>query len=163
MTWKSLAIAFVAGILAAGSAQAREVRYPASGTPAFVFQVPDDWNTRLDSSNNMIVGTADHSGGFSFSLIEYSESIETAAPIILKSAGAVGVTKLGPAHIGPCKGFDYFGTITNSTGAQISVHLVIVRVDSTHVATATLIGVLSSTQEQRKATQVVLEGAQIVP
>jgi hypothetical protein len=160
---KTLAIGLIAGFLAAGAAsEAREVRYPASGMPAFVFQIPDDWNTRLDSSNNMIVGAADHSSGFSFSLIEYEGDLEQAAVLVMKAAGAVGTSKLGPASIGSSKGYEYFATITNQTGANIGVHLIIVRVDPKHIATATLVATLTATKEQRQAAQTVLEGAHIL-
>jgi hypothetical protein len=161
MKRKIWAAALIAGLLAARTAEAREIRLPESGVPAMVVQVPDDWMNRPDGSN-LLVGAADHSASLAFSLAEYEGDLEHAAQAIMKEVGAVGISKLGPASIGAFTGSAYFSTIANKSGANVTVHLVIVRVDAKHIAAATLVETLSATMEQRQAAQQVLDNTRVV-
>ncbi len=153
------ALVLIAGLLSSNLADAKTVRFPEAGDPAFVLDMPDDWSAKLDEDGNMIVGAADHSSGFSFSIIEYSDSLDSAATLILKAAGAQAPSSGGSHSISGYPGSDYASTMKNDSGVNLNVHMVIVRLDANHIATATLIADVDATSDEMRAAEAVLSNA----
>jgi hypothetical protein len=137
--------------LCPAAVQAREVRYPETGAPSMTFSVPDDWETQLDSVGNMLVIPVDKSGGFSLTLAEYAGGLDDLATEVMTGAGADPAAKSGNDAISGFQGFDYESALVNKSGVRTLWHLVLVRIDPTHIASVMMITTESASPEQRAA------------
>ena len=156
MKLRSLALAFISVVLAATSAQAETLRLPSSGDPAFVVELPDGWMHRVDDAGNLILGAPDHSAGFSLSIVEYSGALDDAAVGVMKAAKAGPPQNLGPAQVSGYRGYIYDSTMANDAGVQLLLRCVLVKLDTTHVASMSMItGIDASAGEYIAARDVL--------
>ncbi len=142
-------------------AYAGDVRFPEQGNPAFTFHVPDDWSTRIDADGNMILTAGDHTSAFSLSLVEYEGALDDLATDALHVAKAVPPPRRDAASISGYGGYTYYSTMTNDSGAALSLKLIAVRVDGKHVATCTLITADGISQADLATAEAVLDSMKL--
>ena len=156
MRLRSLASAIVGAMLLATAAQAEAVRLPLSGDPAFIVDLPDGWMHRVDDSGNLILGSPDHSAGFSFSFFEFSGELDAAAAEVMKVAKADPPQNEGPIEVSGYRGYIYESAMANDSGIPLKVHCIMVRLDPTHVASMFMVSDVNASAEQYVAARDVL-------
>jgi len=150
-------------LLAVQPSVAKDMRFPESGDPAFSFQMPNDWTSRVDGDGNLLLTSGDRSTAFSLSHVVDSSSLDDIAN------GALGVAKADetrtrtPATISGFSGLSYTTTMKNDAGVKLRVKLVIVRIDKTHAASCTKIEAETSSAEQRRVADAVLASMKLTP
>lgn len=154
--WASLAV----GALCAG-AQAETVRFPESGTPAFVVQTPDGWTHKADDSNNVLLLSPDHASSFSLSMTPWDGA---AADLAVKALATTTAAKPQPTGKQALAGFDgdaFDTTMTNSSGEDVDIHLIAAKPDPGHVATVAVITIQNISADDRKDVQSILDNIDI--
>lgn len=141
---------------------AKDVRHPATGTPAYVFPVPDDWTTQDGGSDNLLVMDAKRSAVLVILVVPSDEPLDKIAKEALEVAHAAPATRKEPAAISSCAGFTWFTTLQNATGLTLSLEMTIVKIDDTHVASASLLLVPSVTAEQEATARHVRTGFALI-
>ena len=132
----TFAVAFGILLLAA-SASAESVRFPETGDPAFVIETPDGWTHKPDGDGNMLLVAGDTSASYSLTLSTYSDSLDALADAAMKVAGGEPPQKMGPTKVSGFRGYAYDSELANQAGVKINTHLVIVKLDASHVASMT--------------------------
>ena len=158
MKLRLLALAILSVLLVAKTAQAEAVRLPASGDPAFVVDLPDGWMHRVDDGGNLILGAPDHSAAFSLSIFEYSGALDDAAVGVMKAAKAGPPQNTGPAEVSSYRGYIYDSAIVNDAGVKFNLHCLMVKLDTAHVASLSMITGADDSPEEYAAARVVLNG-----
>lgn len=143
-------------------AEARELRHPARGNPAFTVQVPDDWTHEVDPDNNLIVVAKDSATSFVFTLGALHEKLELAAARILKAANATPPTGKMPASISGQQGFSFDSTMTTPNNPMLLLQMTIVRIGAKGFGSATKLQVHTNTAEQRQLAETVRQSIRIV-
>ena len=154
------------GLFAVQAAFAGDVRFPATGDPAFSFRMPDDWTAEEDDLNSLLLVSGDHSTSFSLLLDTSDEPLDDAildeiARVALKVAKADPAKSKKPASISGFPGFSYTTTTTNKAGVLIRLTLILVRIDATHLASCTMIEAANNSPAQRKSADAVLRNMTI--
>ena len=136
-----LAVAVLAFVGACGSpaptSPARTVRFPTTGAPAFVVDLPAGWATSTDKWNNFRIVADDGCCTVQLSMINdpatLGEPIEQQAADILKAAGAPPYTMRVYDALGglPAQTF-----ITKTSNGTSDLSVTIAQVDAGHLAVA---------------------------
>ncbi len=160
---KAFALGFILLCLtAASSAQARDIRFPESGYPAFTFTVPDDWTVTPDSDGNMIITAADKSVALSLSLGAAGESLDDIASAVFKAAEAAPPRRGEPISLSGFNGYVYYSTMSNSSGVHLNVKVNLVKTDATHFASCGLISADFTTPPQMDAGNSVMSSIAVI-
>ena len=147
----------------ASSVSAKDMRFPASGNPAFSFRMPDNWTSSIDPSGNLLLASANRSTGFSLTHAVSSASLDELANEALGIAKADETRARAPASISGFAGVSYTTTMKNEAGVKLRVKVVVVRIDKTHVASCTKIEAESNSAEDRKVAETVLQSMKLSP
>lgn len=129
-------------LLAASSAAAEDIRFPATGMPAFTMHTPDSWTSQKDGEGNVLLTSSDHTIVVVLTLVAYSGPFDVLAAEALKVAKATPVGAAEPAAIDGLKGSAYHASMTNPGGVKLNLKLIAVQVDAVHTFTCTLISAL---------------------
>jgi hypothetical protein len=149
------------GLVFAGAAEARELRHPAQGTPAFTLQVPDDWQHEVDPDKNLIVTSADASTSMVFTWGSFSGDLENAAKLMLKSAKATPPTGKTPIAISGQSGFSFDSTMKVES-KSMRLKMTIVRVGEKGFGSGTRIELDTNTPQQQQSADAVMRSVAIV-
>lgn len=149
------------GAAFADAAEARELRHPASGTPAFTLQVPDDWPYEVDPDKNLIVTSADASTSLVFTWGSFSGDLENAAKLMLKVANATPPTGKAPVSISGQAGYAFDSTMKVES-KSMRLNMTIVRVREKGFGSATRIELDTNSAQQRQRADAVMRSVAIV-
>lgn len=164
----SILVALYAVLFAAQPAVAKEVRFPATGTPAFSLRIPDDWTTDEGDDDSLLVASSDHSMGFTL-LLETSDkpvdddTLDEIATVALKVAKAAPPKRKEAASISGFPGFSYPSATTNDAGDVVRLTVYIIRIDKTLLALFSRIEAVGNSPAQRKIAEAVLRSMKIIP
>ena len=150
-----------AALLAAGSAHAESVRFPETGDPAFVIQTPDGWTHKPDGDGNMLLIAGDKTASYALTIGSYSGTLDALAAGAMKVAGANPPQQMGPTQISGFRGYMYDSDMTNAGGVHINVHLVVVKLDTAHMASITRLTIDGITAQGYTDANSVLANATI--
>lgn len=126
-------------VLAPLPASAKEIRHPETGLPAYVFTLPDEWTTQPAEQGNLILLSPTRTAVLVILLAKSNEPLDKIAKEGLETAPAVPDGRKEPVEISGCAGFTWYGTMKNAKDLTLNLEMSIVRVDSDHVASASLI------------------------
>jgi hypothetical protein len=135
----------VLGLTASGvsSARADAIRFPATGTPAYAFDLPSGWSATKDDYGNMRVAADDKESALLLSfIVDPSVATATAPEVaakIIKAAGAAPYTRSEPGSIAGIPGETFITTMSNDKGVVIDMRLVLVKLDSSHYASLAIL------------------------
>ena len=153
-----LAAAVSAFALAAAPAQAGVEHQPPTGTPAYEVDVPDGWQVTRDDQGNLYLLAADHSGGLVLNMVAdidtASISLDDLAAQSMVAAQAPPVSRKEPGSVGGISGMAYYSSIPEPSGA-VSLKLILVKVDASHVASEGRILNNSATADQAAAVDAL--------
>jgi len=138
------------GALAAAPALARDM-----GDPAFVFQMPDDWTSKIDEDGNLILNGGDHAEGFSLSHAKYEGDLDAFAAQVMDVAKGTLTGQKEAASIAQYSGTAYYATMTPSSGVDLKLKFVAVRIDPATIAAYTEILLSDATPAQTEAADAV--------
>lgn len=158
---KSLLLPLFALLFCAVAARAETVRLPATGTPAYSFNVPDGWIIVYDQYGNLRISAADKSSALLLSMIEdpavdTTPAAEVAAEII-KSSGAPPYTRTGSGRIAGLAADAFYTQLVNDKGVTLDFKLEIVKLDPTHYASQATLSVTDMTPAQTGALDALIE------
>lgn len=142
-------------VFGAGAVEARDMRFPGTGDPAFVFQMPDNWTSRVDDDGNLILNGADHGEGFSLSFAKFDGALDDFASQVMGVAKGTLTGEKEPASISQFSGTAYRATMTNTGGTDLKLKFVLVRTDAENVAAYTEILLSDATPQQIEAADAV--------
>ena len=131
----AVAFAFSAGPV---EAQTRTIRHPAAGSPAVVVEMPGDWTSSIDSSENLIIASANRHVAYSITVAAETRSAESVGREAMELAGGVGVTLQGAGAITPYAGSLFTGSLPMQ-GQTLSLRTVVVKPDAGHFVSVTLV------------------------
>ncbi len=130
-------------VLGISGARADSIRFPATGTPAYAFDLPTGWSSAQDNFGNMRVTADDRSSALLLSfIVDPSVATATAPEVavkIIKAAGAAPYTKSEPGSIAGIPGEAFITTMSNDRGVVIDMRLVLVKLDSSHYASLAIL------------------------
>ncbi len=164
----SILVALCAVLFAAQPAVAKEVRFPATGTPAFSLRIPDDWKTDEGDDYALILMSGDQSMGFTL-LLETSDTpvdddtLDEIATVALRVARAAPPKRRNIASMSGFPGFSYPSATTNDAGDVVSMTMYIIRIDKTHLGLLTRIEAVDNSPARRKIAEGVLQSIKIIP
>ena len=164
----SILVGLCAVLFTAQAAVAKDVRFPATGNPAFSFRMPDDWTTEEGDDDSLLVASGDHSMAFTL-LIETSNDpfdddiLDEIATVALKVAKAAPPKRKEAASISGFPGFSYPSATTNDAGAVVRLTLYLIRIDKTHLALFSRIEAADNSPAQQKIAEAVLRSMTISP
>ncbi len=122
---------------AAAPAQAGVEHQPPTGTPAYEVDAPDDWQVTRDDQGNLYLLAADHSGGLVLNMVANIDTatlnLDDLAAQSMVAAQAPPVSRKEPGSLGGISGMAYYSSIPEPSGA-VSLKLILVKVDASHVA-----------------------------
>jgi len=164
----SLLVALHAVLFAVQPAVAKDVRFPATGNPAFSLRIPDDWTTDEGDDDSLLVASGDRSMAFTL-LLETSDkpwdddALDEIATVALKVAKASPPKRKDATAISGFQGFSYPSATTNDAGDVVRLTLYIIRIDKTHLALFNRIEAADNSPTQRKIAEAVLRSMTIIP
>jgi len=121
------------------SARAEVVRFPETGSPAFVITTPDGWTHQPDGNGNMLLIASNKQVGYSLTMSHFDGSLDNLAAEVMKALDGPPPQQMGPTSISGYRGYMYDSSVVFPSGAHRNLHMVIVKTDSTHFASLTLI------------------------
>jgi hypothetical protein len=148
-------------LLFAGAAAAETVRFPETGDPAFVIQTPDGWTHMPDGNGNMLLVAGDKSASYALTIGTYSGTLDDLAADSMKVAGANPPQQMGPTAISGFRGNMYDSDMSNDKGTHINVHLVIVKLDASRMASITRLTIDGISADDYAAANSVLANTAI--
>lgn len=142
-------------------AQTRTLRHPATGSPAIMVDMPNDWTDSIDTSGNLIIASANRQVAFSITVATESKSAEAVAREALELAGGQGVASQGAGAIAPYAGSFFTGTLPMS-GQQLKLRCVVVKPDTDHFVAVTLVTNPAATAIAQGEAALVFSNMKIV-
>lgn len=164
----STLVALCAVLFAAQPAVAKDVRFPATGNPAFSLRIPDDWTTEEGDDDSLLLASGDHSMAFTLMLETGDkpwddDALDEIATVALKVAKAAPPKRKDAVSISGFPGFSYPSATTNDGGDVVRLTLYIIRIDKTRLALFNRVEVADNSPVQRKIAEAVLRSMKISP
>jgi len=161
----SILVALCAVSFAAQPAVAKDVRFPATGNPAFSLRIPDDWTTEEGDDDSLLVASGDHSMAFTLMLETGDkpwddDALDEIATVALKVAKAAPPKRKDAVAISGFPGFSYPSATTNDAGDVVRLTVYIIQIDKTHLALFNRIEVASNSPAQRKIADFIANQGQ---
>jgi hypothetical protein len=158
----AVALLFVLGCLAAGAAQAEQIRFPKTGTNAFLIDLPAGWTAKEDQYNGIQLLPADHRTSVYLSVVldkQYEgKPIEELALAIGKPSQITRFSRREPAAISGRKGAAFYAQMKNASGAVLDVKMVIIPLAPALWATETLLSSQQLSAAQAAALKQAVNG-----
>lgn len=158
-----VATAFCLTLVLSLSAEAKTVRFPNAGEPAFQLEVPEDWLIKEDGVGNLLIGTADRSAGFSLSLAKVEADLDILAGEIMKVAKAELLAGKTPASNSGLQGFTYAGRKKNDAGVELNMTLTLLRAGKGFIASISKLVAASSRPQQLETADAFVRGIRVIP
>jgi hypothetical protein len=137
-------LALVALLLAPASASAAETRFPATGTPAVTFTVPDGWSGK-ETDGKFVAASADGSATVTIAIVPYSGDMEELAQLTLYAANMEQPTD--PRSVSVADGHGYMFH-SQQKGANGAAPREVLFVDAQIAPDRSLTGILSAADEE---------------
>jgi hypothetical protein len=157
-----ISLFIVLGCLLAGSAQAAEIRFPKTGTTAFLINMPAGWTAKEDDYNGMQLLPADHRTSVYLSVVrdkDYAgKPLMELALAIGKPSNITQFPKQEPAVISGRKGEAFYGQMNNANGLLLDVKMVIIPLEPDLWATETILSSQKLTAAQTAALNQAVRG-----
>jgi hypothetical protein len=138
-----VALLFVLGCLVAGSAQAEQIRFPKTGTNAFLITLAPGWVTHEDQYNDIQVISADHRTLLYLSMVldeNYKDKpLMELALAIAKPSNITEFPKHEPIAVSGKKGTAFYGQMKNDKGTLLDVKMVIIPIGPSLWATESIL------------------------
>ncbi len=141
---------------------AKDVRHPATGSPAYAFTVPDDWTTQDGGSGNLLVMDPTRSTIVVILVVPSSDSLDKIAKDAIEVSKASPPTRKEATTISGCAGFTWYSTVQNPNNLTLSLEMTIVKIDDQTVASASLIMIPGVTPAAEAAARRVRNGLTLV-
>ncbi len=148
-------------LLASASARAESIRFPETGTPAFVITTPDGWTHQPDGDGNMLLISGNKTSSYALTIGSYDGTLDDLATGAMKTAGAKPPQTMGPTSISGFRGYMYDSDMVNPSGVHVNVHMVAVKTDTAHMASITMLTVDGIGGDDYAAAQSVLTNTTI--
>jgi hypothetical protein len=158
-----LLIALGAVLTAITGARADEIKFPDTA-PAFSVNVPDGWTSTVSGSNLVLKNAA--TGGV-ISLVVVNDAASVQMPIdqfaaqVFTAAGIKNIDKKETAHLAGIPGMAYYGSITSASGVNVNVKVIIIHMDTTHIAALTRAAQASLDPAKLKATDQFIDSIKL--
>ncbi len=168
MIFQKLVTACVLGValLSAGAVQATPARTPETGDPAFVVDVPEGWTVIREEDGNMKVKAPDSSAVLLLNLSAVSDLANTTDEAIgrqiLTASNARTTPTVEPASIGGIRGHALTSTIVNDSGTVVTLRVVVIFIDATHVGAEVDLSAPNLTPAQAQAFAGVVRTVHVV-
>ena len=164
----SILVGLCAVLFTAQAAVAKDVRFPATGNPAFSFRMPDDWTTEEGDDDSLFVASGDRIMAFTLMLETSTDPfdddvLDEIATVALKVAKAAPAKRKEAASISGFPGFSYASATTNDAGAVVRLTLYLIRIDKRHLAVCSRLEAADKSPAQRKVADEVLRSMTISP
>ena len=164
----SILAVLCAALFATQAAVAKDVRFPATGNPAFSFRMPDDWTTEEGDDDSLFVASGDRIMAFTLMLETSTDPfdddvLDEIATVALKVAKAAPAKGKQAASISGFPGFSYASAPTNDAGAVVRLTLYLIRIDKRHLAVCSRLEAADNSPAQRKVADEVLRSMTISP
>ena len=151
-----------AAVLFSVSARAEVIRFPETGSPAFVITTPDGWTHEPDGDGNMLLIAGNKTASYALTIGSYDGTLDDLATGAMKTAGAQPPQQMGPTSISGYRGYMYDSSMVNPAGVHVNVHMVAVKTDAAHMATITMLTVDGIGGDDYQGAQSVLANTTIV-
>ena len=130
MRRRLVALLFVFGCLAAGSAQAEVIRFPKEGSPAFMITLPAGWTAHEDQYNGIQLLPTDHRSLVYLSMVrdpQYKDKpLMDLALAIGKPSNITDFPKQEPTALSGRNGTAFLGQMKNDKGTLLDVKMMII-------------------------------------
>ena len=157
-----VALLFVIGCLATGSAGAEVIRFPKEGSPAFMITLPAGWTAHEDAYNGIQLLPTDHRTLVYLSMVrdpQYNgKPLMDLALAIGKPSNITTFPKQEPAAISGRDGTAFFGQMKNDKGTLLDVKMMIIPLEADLWATETLLTSQGLTSAQTDALNETVRG-----
>ena len=153
--------ACAAVLFASTSVRAELVRFPETGTPAFVISTPDGWTHQPDGDGNMLLIAGNKTASYALTVGTYDGTLDDLAVVAMKAAGAKPPQMMGPTAISGFRGYIYDSDMMNQAGIHVNVHMVAVKVGTGNIATVTMLSVDGIGSDDYTAAKSVLQNTAI--
>jgi clan AA aspartic protease (TIGR02281 family) len=157
-------VAVTAG--SAGTAAAKDLRYPESGPVAFLVHVPDSWSAKIGDSGAMVVLGPDGSAGMSLLIRPedartLKETPDELASRLLAAAKAEPFNRHEKGAIGGVPADSYYSRMASPTHEQQLMKLNMIKSVHGYIVTETILTVPTIDSAQQAALAAVLKGIKL--
>jgi len=157
-----ISLFFILGCLLAGSAQAAELRFPKTGTNAFLITLPAGWEAKEDQYNGMLLLPPDRRASVYLSMVRdqayAGKPLMELALAIGKPSNITQFPKQEPAAISSRKGTAFYGQMKNANGDLLDRKMVIIPLEPDLWATETLLSSQGINAAQAAALNQAVRG-----
>ena len=165
--WRALPVALAVplfAILALGAAPAaaKIMRFTQQGDTALVFHMPDDWTTNIDIATEAeTLDSPGNHGLVSLSILADERSLDQIVAQVLDAAGAVGSGT--PSALAVSGKEAHAVTGQRAGGGDLTLRLLVIRVDPHHVGVCLALVPVDATPAQRQAAEAILDTIRVSP
>lgn len=148
-----------------GLAHAIDVRLPANGRPALMFQAPDGWIVGEEKSGGIrgVVNRIPATVALSIVLAKDARDPDRFLAEEMQGAGGVVPSRIGDVEIAGYKGSLYESAGRSQSGTPLSVKYMIARVRPAHILGVTQITSADSSEADRKLAAALIASMTVRP
>ena len=158
---KALLLLAALALSVVGIAEAQVIRHPASGSPAIEVDLPADWTSTIDDSDNLIITSANKTVAYSITVAPESRSTAEIAKESMEMAGGEEIADQGAGVITPYAGSLFTGILPIS-GMRLKLRVIIVKPDPSHFVSVTLVANPAATTASLGEAALVLSNMKVV-
>lgn len=149
-------------MLLPATVSARDLRHPASGEPAFVITVPDDWAAvTLDAGKSLSITSADRRIGFALTIATTDQSPEEIVKSAVKaSKGTQLETK--PTSISGIAGQSYSWIYVNAGGIKLHATMILIQLDGKWLASCTGLEVDGNSPADHQRAETAMQSVKLI-
>jgi hypothetical protein len=123
-------------------AWATDIVFPPDKEPALHFTTPEGWTSTADSIGNLLIKAPNASSALSVALPDSPDlesiTIDDFRKAVMKAGNTTYSDKSEPITVSGLAGTVYYGTM-NSNAVPLDVKMIVIRIDSSHIACVNLI------------------------
>ncbi len=153
--------------VAAGTAAARDLRYPESGPVAFQLHLPDIWTAKAGNSGSMLVIGPDGSAAISLTLMHENELTLTKTPdelanTLFFAAKAEPFNKHEKGVIGGVPADSYYSRLVKPTGGNQLMKINMIKSLHDYIVVETILTAATIDSFQQTALAAALKGIRLI-
>jgi len=147
----------------AGTAAAKDLRYPEAGAVAFLLHLPIGWETKSDSAGNLLVIAPDHSAALSLTVAHEDATSLKQTPDEYANATLAAV-KAGPFNkhekgaIAGIPADSYYGRVINPSNLSVLAQMNVIKPGHDYIIVETILTAEIINRTQRAELATVLKG-----
>ena len=147
----------------AGTAAAKDLRYPETGPVAFLLHLPDRWTAKVDHSGTMLVIGPDGSAAMSLMVTHedprsLNQTSDELASALLAAAKAEPFNKHEKGAIGGVPADSYYSRMVSPTNGQQVMKLNMIKSVHDYIVLQTILTAATTDSAQRAALAAALKG-----